>query len=133
MAMSSGELTTAGDLLWDGSPVDTIGGTNKERIMDHKKTDDVNQKALRTLTDDQIVTERKLPRRSFLTVAGAFVAGATAIVAGTRATSILASPQDDPDKKKEASDPDKKKEASAPDKKAASDPDKKKETSDPDK
>jgi hypothetical protein len=100
--------------------------------MDHKKTDDMNEEALRSLTDEQIVTERKIPRRSFLTTAGVFMGGAAAIVAGTRATTLLASPQNDPDKKK-ASDPDKKKasttgtkKASDPDKKKASDPDKKK-------
>jgi hypothetical protein len=93
----------------------------KEQIMTDKKPEEVYPVSSQTLTDDQIVTERKLPRRSFLTAAGTFVAGAAAIVAGTRATAVLASPQNDPDKKK-ASDPDKKK---------ASDPDKKKRSAPP--
>ena len=98
-------------------------------MMD-KKAEEVDQKSSRTLTDDQIVTERKTPRRSFLAVAGTIVAGAAAIVAGTRATNLLASPQGDPDKKK-TSDPDKKKKTTKktggdPDKKKGSDPDKKK-------
>ena len=46
----------------------------------------VNQESPGTLTDDQIVTERKLPRRSFLSAAGTLLAGgAVAIVAGGRA------------------------------------------------
>ncbi|MGH9404106.1 MAG: hypothetical protein ACRD2P_18640 [Terriglobia bacterium] len=84
----------------------------------------VNQEPSKTLADEQIVTERKLPRRSFLTAAGAFLAGAAVIVSGVKAAAQEAS---DPDKKK-GSDPDKKK------KKKGSDPDKKKKKgSDPDK
>ena len=76
-----------------------------------------NQKL--TLTDDQIVTERKLPRRSFLTAAGTILAGGAAmLVAGTRAAAQDAAKADDPDAKK-ASDPDAKK---------AGDPDAKKST-----
>lgn len=94
--------------------------------MSEKKANEVNQSL--PLKDDQIVTERRMPRRSFLTATGAILAGAAAIVAGTRATSLLASPQSDPDSKKGKSDPDKKK------KKKMNDPDKKKEKgSDPDK
>lgn len=106
-----------------------------------------------TVTDEQIVTERKFARRSFLTATGALLAGAVAVASGLRASAQ----QDDPDKKKptdpdskdkkKGSDPDKKKvgdkdqtdkkkmkakKATDPDKKKASDPDKKKAT-DPDK
>ncbi|MGH9404276.1 MAG: hypothetical protein ACRD3D_00400 [Terriglobia bacterium] len=107
-----------------------------------------NPKQPQTLTDDQIVTERKLPRRSFLATGGVFLAGAAALVSGARAFA-----EQDPDKKKASdsdktdrtrttsSDPDKKREpdsdrtdrkkGSDPDKRKSSDPDKKKE-SDPD-
>jgi hypothetical protein len=71
----------------------------------------VNQESSRTVTDDQIVTERKSPRRSFLTATGAVLAAAAAIVTGARAE-----PQEkagDPDAKKDAkaADPDQKKAA----------------------
>ena len=74
---------------------------------------DENRKVVRqessTLTDDQIVTERKLPRRSFLTAAGTLLAGgAVAMVAVGRAAA-----QDSDAAKKDdkagASDPDAKK------------------------
>ena len=81
---------------------------------------------LRTLTDDQIVTEQTLPRRSFLSRTGALLGGATGIVSGLRASGLHHSAQDDPDKK--PADPDKK--PADPDKKPA-DPDKK--PGDPDK
>lgn len=74
-----------------------------------------------TVTDEQIVTERKFPRRSFLAATGTLLAGAVAIASGVRASAQQA----DPDKKKPA-DPD------TADKKKASDPDtadKKKKTS----
>ncbi len=66
----------------------------------------VNPESPRTLTDDQIVTERKLPRRSFLSAAGTLLAGgAVAIVAAGPA-----SPQDTDAEKNEgkeaANDPD---------------------------
>jgi hypothetical protein len=43
-----------------------------------------NQQSLPTLTDEQIVTERKSPRRSFLAATGAalLVGGAVALVSG---------------------------------------------------
>ena len=72
----------------------------------------VIQESPGTLTDDQIVTERKLPRRSFLSAAGTLLAGgAVAIVAGGRASA-----QDTDAEKKEgkeaANDPDAKKKKS---------------------
>ncbi len=79
----------------------------------------VKQESSQTLTDDQIVTERKMPRRSFLTAAGALLVGAAALASGVRA---VAQQGTDPDSKK-ATDPDSK------DKKKASDPDKKKKKS----
>ncbi|MGH9439139.1 MAG: hypothetical protein ACRD22_14895, partial [Terriglobia bacterium] len=55
-----------------------------------------------TLSDDQIVTERVFPRRSFVTSTGAFLIGAGALVFGVRAQAQAS----DPDQKK--SDPDQK-------------------------
>ena len=71
--------------------------------MTDRKTEVANP---RTLTDEQILTERKFPRRSFLTAAGTLlVGGAAALVSGVRAAAQDTAPakkQDDPDKKKEA-------------------------------
>jgi hypothetical protein len=69
--------------------------------MDDKNREETNLQPSRTLTDDQIVTEKKVPRRSFLSTSGIFLAGgAAAIVSGVR--SKAASPDDtprhDPDK-----------------------------------
>ncbi len=106
-------------------------------VNDPKNPQVVKQESSRTVTDDQIVTERKSPRRSFLTATGAVLAAAAAIVSGARAE-----PQEksgDPDAKKEAKkagDPDAKKASgkNAPAKKSSTakqskepDPDKKKE------
>ncbi len=77
-----------------------------------------NSESLRTVTDDQIVTERKVQRRSFLSTTGALLAGAAGVVSGVRASAFQDSPQSDPDKK--PADPDKK--PADPDKKPA-DPD----------
>lgn len=76
-------------------------------------------KKQKTVTDEQIVTVNKFPRRSFLTATGALLAGAVAVASGMRASA-----QQDPDKKK-PTDPDQadKKKGSDPDKKKASDPD----------
>lgn len=83
----------------------------------------VGQESSQTLTDEQIVTERKMPRRSFLTAAGALLVGAAALASGVRAVAQQGS---DPDSKK-ATDPDSKdkKKASDPDSKKAADPDSK--------
>jgi hypothetical protein len=72
-----------------------------------------NQQSLPTLTDEQIVTERKSLRRSFLTATGAalLVGGAAALVSGCgndpdkakSQTPVQAAPQapaEDPDKAK---------------------------------
>jgi hypothetical protein len=111
--------------------------------------DGLNQKPARTLTDDQMVTEKSLPRRSFLAVTRAvLVGGAAALVLGTKAIGQSQDPdkgnsQDkaqsqDPDKAK-SQDPDKAKaqhpakaKAKHPDKAKAQDPDKAK-AQDPDK
>lgn len=85
---------------------------------------DVKQETSRTVTDGQIVTSNKFPRRSFLTATGALLAGAVAAASGLRASA-----QQDPDKKKTDPDTADKKKASDPDtadKKKATDPDKKK-------
>ncbi|HEV2290120.1 MAG TPA: hypothetical protein VGR81_14350 [Candidatus Acidoferrales bacterium] len=90
----------------------------------------VKQEKSQFVTDEQIKTERKFPRRSFLVATGTLLAGAVALASGVRASAQQA----DPDKKK-ASDPDqtdKKKPMKAKSAKKGSDPDKKK-GSDPDK
>ena len=80
--------------------------------------DSLNQ-APKTITDEQIVTEKSVPRRFFLTATGAvLVGGAAALVLGTRAIGQ----SEDPDKAK-AQNPDKAK-ARDPDKAKAHDPDK---------
>lgn len=98
----------------------------------------VKQESSQTLMDEQIVTERKMPRRSFLTAAGALLVGAAALASGVRAVAQQGS---DPDSKK-AADPDskdkKRKKTAAntadPQSKAAADADSKdrKKSSDPD-
>ncbi|MGH9735857.1 MAG: hypothetical protein ACRD8A_14855 [Candidatus Acidiferrales bacterium] len=103
------------------------------------------EQSKKTLTDDQITTERTLGRRSFLTAVGAVVAGgAAALALGERLNaSVPGGAQSmDPDKKpsdpdKKPGDPDKtdpdkkKKKMKDPDKRKMKDPDKKK--GDPDK
>ena len=104
--------------------------------------DSLNQ-APKTITDEQIVTEKSVPRRFFLTATGAvLVGGAAALVLGTRAIGQSEDPDkakaQDPDKAK-AHDPDKAKtkrgaktKSQDPDKAKTQDPDKAK-TQDPDK
>jgi len=85
-------------------------------IMNNQNT---NEEPRRSLTDEHIVTEKNLPRRSFLAATGAvLVGGAAALVLGR---SSMAQTQD-PDKAKTA-EPDKAK-AQDPDKAKAGDPDK---------
>lgn len=68
----------------------------------------MDQKTSRTLKDDQIITERRLPRRSFLATAGTLLAGgAVAIVAGSRAAAQ--EPDSDAKPAKKDNDADKKK------------------------
>ena len=43
--------------------------------MADESTKTPNQQGARTLKDDEIITERKLSRRSFVTVAGTLLAG----------------------------------------------------------
>ena len=76
----------------------------KEQTMAEKDPKVVGQESSQTLTDEQIVTERKMPRRSFLTAAGALLVGAAALASGVRAVAQQGS---DPDSKK-AADPDSK-------------------------
>jgi hypothetical protein len=96
--------------------------------MAEKDPKAIGPESSQTLTDEQIATERKMPRRSFLTAAGALLVGAAALASGVRAVAQQGS---DPDSKK-AADPDSK------DKKKGSDPDSKKRkktaanTADPD-
>lgn len=82
--------------------------------MADKKPKVGKQESPRTITDDQIVTERKLPRRSFLSGTATLLAGgAAALIAGKRAEALSHGPQaQDPDRRtdpdsRKASDPDK--------------------------
>ena len=113
----------------------------KEQMMAEKDAKVVKQELSQTLTDEQIVSERKMPRRSFLTAAGALLIGASALASGVRA---IAQQGSDPDSKK-AADPDSKDKKKTTTKKTTtaktktkakgSDPDKKKKAppkSDPD-
>ena len=92
------------------------------------------QESASALTDQQIVTKRKLPTRKFWSAAGMILAtGALAAVSGAQAT-----PQTpDPDKAKADSAAAQTEKAKNPDKKKAGDPDSKKKTgtkaADPDK
>lgn len=52
---------------------------------------------MNTVKDENILTERKFPRRSFLTATGALLAGAAVLASGI---SAAAAPQSDPDAKK---------------------------------
>jgi hypothetical protein len=80
----------------------------KKSETSEEKHEGVKQESTRTIADDQIVTERKLPRRSFLTAAGTVLAGgALAIVSGTRATAQ--EPDSDAKPEKKDNDADKKK------------------------
>ena len=101
------------------------------------------QNSKRTLTDDQIITERTFGRRSFLTAVGSIVVGGAAALALGDALEAAAQQPSDPDSKdaKNPSDPDAKKKVSTkkknadPDAKKPSDPDAKKsnkKSSDPD-
>jgi len=86
-----------------------------------------------TLADEHIVTERKLPRRSFFIAAGALVAGSAALVAcGNSSGQGRSDPDRDkhaaasrPDPDQKRPDPDQTKAAPRPD------PDQKKPDSDP--
>ena len=78
----------------------------------------IDPKTPPALTDGQIVTERKFPRRSFVTAAGAFLTGAGVLVAGMRAEAQ--EKPADPDQKKKGKKKGKKKASKA------SDPDQKK-------
>src|SRR5215472_13793140 len=105
--------------------------------MSRLDEDDLNQALPQTITDEQIVTEKLLPRRSFLATTGAVLAGgAAALVLGTKSMGQSQDPDkaktQDPDKAK-AQDPDKAKAHKA----KAQDPDKAKaheaKAQDPDK
>ena len=79
-----------------------------------------------SLSDEEIITERKLPRRAFLSTTGVLLAGgAAAVVAGAKAVAKDFTPQGDPDKPKPA-DPDKPSDQKRgdPDKPRPADPDK---------
>ena len=63
--------------------------------MPGEKQDVGTERTVRTLTDDQIVTERKVPRRLFLSAASAvIVGGAAAVVSSLRAARVGGDPKD---------------------------------------
>lgn len=75
-----------------------------------------------TLTDEHIVTERKLPRRSFFIAAGALVAGSALVACGNNSGQGRSDPdrarsaaQSRPDADQKRSDPDQTKAAPRPD------------------
>lgn len=77
--------------------------------MIDEKPGEEKKKSPQTLTDDQVVTDRKMPRRSFLAATGALLLGAAAVATGTRA-GVLPQQGSDPDSKKgKQGDPDSKK------------------------
>jgi len=57
----------------------------------------MTENEMNTVKDENILTERKFPRRSFLTATGALLAGAAVLASGI---SAVAAPQSDPDAKK---------------------------------
>src|SRR5215472_17182073 len=81
--------------------------------MLRSKSDPIDEgRETQTITDEQIVTERKVARRSFLTVAGTLLAGgALAIASGARAASQ--EPDSDAKPEKKDDDADMKKETSS--------------------
>jgi len=70
-------------------------------MSDNKQAADLESR--RSISDDEIVTERKLVRRSFLSKTGAVLAGAAGVVVGARAWARNSA--QDPDKR--PADPDK--------------------------
>ena len=69
----------------------------------------------RSLSDDQIVTERVLPRRSFLSKSGLLLAGAAGIVSGARAMAQQDDPSKRPDDQRKPDDKSKPDDARKPD------------------
>lgn len=103
-----------------------------EKNAGHSPND---QESARSLTDEQIVTEKSLPRRSFLAATGSVLfAGAAALMLGRTSVAQPQDPdkpkQDDPDKPRR-DDPDKPR-RDDPDKPRSQDPDRPR-TDDPDK
>lgn len=90
------------------------------------------EQSKKTLTNDQVTSERTLGRRSFLTAVGAVVAGgAAALALGDRLNASVPARAQSMDPNKKPSDPDKKpgdpdKKPGDPDKKKMKDPDKRK-------
>lgn len=62
--------------------------------MNEKNAESYKPESLRTLRDEEIITERNLPRRSFLSTSGALLAGIAGMVSGAHAMA-----QDDPKKR----------------------------------
>jgi hypothetical protein len=102
---------------------------NGVKTMAGRKPEAVRDEPSRTLTDDQIITERKHPRRSFLTAAGTLLAGGAAVLVAGK--DPAAQDKKDPDQEKKADDDQKKETTSSKGKKKTQKSDKK--TADPDK
>ena len=99
--------------------------------MNDQNNDRAPLEPFETLTDDQIVTEKRVARRSFLSRTGALLTGAAGIVAAARASTSGNSRYDDP---KRPDDPDKRpadQDKRPEDRDRKADPDKRRE--DPDK
>ncbi len=66
-------------------------------MSSHESKEPVDQEACRSLTDDEIVTERGLSRRSFVTAAGVFLTGgAMALLTGRHALAQTGDPNQPP-------------------------------------
>src|SRR5215469_1767329 len=117
---------------WDNSEVrwkPVSGLHRKERTMERKKSGSEGvvfaQEPRQTLADDQIVTQKGISRRSFLTAASSVLAGsALAVAVGGQARAQ--EPDSDTKPKKKDTDADQKKKAST--EKNDSDSDKKKKS-----
>lgn len=62
--------------------------------MNETNAEPYKPESLRTLRDEEIITERNLPRRSFLSTSGALLLGIAGMVSGAHAMA-----QDDPKKR----------------------------------
>lgn len=97
-------------------------------------TQSTDQELPLTLTDSEIVTERKSSRRAFFVASGVLLAGGALALISNEQAQALQQPRTDPDSKKtdpnsKKTDPDSKKhhqKGSDPDSKKGSDPDSKK-------
>jgi hypothetical protein len=81
--------------IWLNRPAGSCSRPTMERSKSLDGNPEVvNQQSLSTVTDEEIVTERKSPRRSFLAATGA------ALLAGGAVAFVVAGCGNDPDKAK---------------------------------